>query len=243
MARFVLVHGSFRGGWYFGPVATMLRHHGHEVWTPSLAGMGEHAHHAPLLAAAGPLPRSVWVDDVVALVTAHDLRDVVLVGHSLGGVIVAEAADRLGPMRVAMLGFLDAPVLRPGQSPADLYPETSNEPLRPAPDPGLWAPPLPVNRDEITSDETAAWMAERLSPNPVGPGIGPLTIGDAAQWHRIPRRVVFCERTPPFFPSARSRKRFDAEGTPYETLAAGHDAPVSDPSIVVQWLTSIAKVS
>ncbi len=244
MACFVLVHGSFRGGWYFGPVAAMLREQGHEVWTPSLAGMGEHAHHAPLLAVAGPLPRSVWVDDVVALITSHDLRHVVLVGHSLGGVIVAEAADRLGPGRVALLGFLDAPVLRPGQSPANLYPAPlPDAPSRPAPDPGLWASPLPVNREEITSDAAAAWMADRLTPNPVGPGIGPLTIRDVAQWERIPQRVVFCDRTPPAFPSALSRAEFDAEGATYDTLASGHDAPISDPTMVANWLTSIANIS
>ncbi len=240
MACFVLVHGSFRGGWYWGPVASLLRESGHEVWTPSLAGMGEHAHHATLLATAGALPRSVWVHDIVGLITANGLSDVVLVGHSLGGVITAEAADLLGPERVAMLGFLDAPVLRPGQSPSDLFPPASPDASpRPAPDPASWATPLPVNREEVTDAATAAWMAERLTPNPVGPGIGPLTIGDVAAWERIPRRIAFCDRTPDFFPSARSRIQLDAGATPYDLLAAGHDAPVSDPSLVTSWLRSI----
>lgn len=244
MACFVLVHGSFRGGWYFGPVAAILRTGGHEVWTPSLAGMGEHAHHAALLEVAGPLPRSVWVDDVVSLIVSHHLHDVVLVGHSLGGVIAAEAADRLGPTHVAMLGFLDAPVLRPGQSPADLYPSPppgSGSPHRRTPDSAVWAPPLPVNRDDVTDDSVAAWMAERLSPNPVAPGIGPLVIGDIERWETIPRRIVFCGRTPPVYPSSLSRVQLDAAGIAYDTIDAGHDAPVSVPALVAEWLGSIAQ--
>ncbi len=243
MACFILVHGSFRGGWYFGPVAAILRAQGHDVWTPSLAGMGEHAHQAPLLATAGPLPRSVWVDDVVSLIASHNLHEVVLVGHSLGGVIAAEAADRLGPTRVAVLGFLDAPVLRPGQSPADLYSSPasgSDAPERPCPDPAKWAPPLPVNRDDVTDDRVSAWMAERLSPNPVGPGLGPLVIHDVMRWDRIPRRIVFCASTPSLYPSSLSRVELDAAGIAYDTIDAGHDAPVSVPDVVAAWLGGIA---
>ena len=243
MACFVLVHGSFRGGWYFGPVAAILRTQGHEVWTPSLAGMGEHAHHAPLLASAGPLPRGVWVDDIVALITSHNLHDVVLVGHSLGGVIAAEAADRLGPTHVAVLGYLDAPVLEPGQSPADLYPSPrpgADSPPRPTPDPAMWAPPLPVNRDDVTDGGVAAWMAERLSPNPVAPGIGPLEVRDVARWETIPCRILFCDRTPPVYPSSLSRVRLDAAGIAFDTIDAGHDAPVSVPHMVAAWLGGVA---
>ena len=246
MACFVLVHGSFRGGWYFGPVAEILRRQGHGVWTPSLAGMGEHAHHAPLLAAAGPLPRSVWVNDLVSLVVSHDLHDVVLVGHSLGGLIAAEAADHLGPERIAVLGFLDAPVLRPGQSPADLFSAPSlgaDTPHQPMPDPAMWVSPLPVNRHEITDDGLAQWMAERLCANPVGPGIGPLVIEDVTRWERIAHQIAFCTRTPSAFPPARSRVLLDAAGTVYDTIEAGHDAPVSAPALVAAWLGSLVPVA
>ncbi len=237
VATFVLVHGSFRGGWYWQPVATHLRSAGHEVFAPSLAGMGEHAHHAPLLAAAGPLPRSVWVEDVIAIVHAFALSDVILVGHSLGGVIAAEAADRLEPGRVGVLAFLDAPVLRPGQSPADLF--AHDGPRLAPPDQGAWSLPLPVNTDEITDPTTQRWMAERLTPNPVGPGVGPLAVGDVDRFASLPRRVAFCERTPSMYPSSRSRVELDGAGAAYDLLDAGHDAPVSAPALVADWLASI----
>jgi pimeloyl-ACP methyl ester carboxylesterase len=237
MATFVLVHGSFRGGWYWQPVAHRLRAAGHTVFAPSLAGMGEHAHHAPLLTAAGPLPRSLWVNDVISAVHTEDLTDVVLVGHSLGGVIGAEAADQLGPDYVQVLAFLDAPVLRPGQSPADLY--THDEPRPPQPDPGAWSQPLPVNTAEITDPSTQRWMADRLRPNPVGPGVGPLVITDADRFASMPRRIAFCTRTPSMYPSSRSRSELDAAGVAYDVLDAGHDAPVSAPDLVAEWMMSL----
>jgi pimeloyl-ACP methyl ester carboxylesterase len=237
MATFVLVHGSFRGGWYWQPVARRLRAAGHVVFAPSLAGMGEHSHHASLLAAAGPLPRSVWVNDVASLVHTEDLTDVVLIGHSLGGVIVAEAADQLAPGRVRVLGFLDAPVLRPGQSPGDLY--LHDEPRPPKPDPAAWSPPLPVNTDEITDPAIQKWMAERLRPNPVGPGVGPLVIRDVDRFTSLVRRVAFCTRTPSMYPSSRSRVELDATGLAYDVLDAGHDAPVSAPDLVADWMMTL----
>ena len=237
MATFVMVHGSFRGGWYWQPTAVRLRGAGHTVFTPSLAGMGEHAHHGPLLALAGPLPRSVWVEDVTSLIEQHDLIDVVLVGHSLGGVIVAEAADRLQPGRIHTVVYLDAPVLRPGQSPADLYADGGP---RPAPDTARWVPPIPVNIDEITDPVVQRWMADRLRPNPVGPGVGPLLINDPDRFTLLPRRIAFCRRTPSTYPSARSRLELDATGVSYDLLEAGHDAPVSAPGIVAGWLSAAA---
>ena len=83
-------------------------------------------------------------------------------------------------------------------------------------------------------------MAERLSPNPIGPGIGPLMIGDLSRWETIPRRIVFCTRTPPAYPASLSRVEVDAAGIAYDTIDAGHDAPVSVPQVVAEWLGSIA---
>ncbi len=233
-STFVLVHGSFRGGWYWDPVASALREQGHRVFAPSLAGMGEHRHHAPLLAAAGPVERKVWVNDVVHLCTYQDLHDIVLVGHSLGGVIASEAADRLGAPRVRSLVYLDAPVLSPGQTPADLYPPRPAD--APHSDPSGWTQPMPVNADEISDVALQQWMAERLTPNPNGPGLGPLIITDETAWRSIPAHVAFCSRTPAMFPSARSRIELDVAGRPYDVIEAGHDAPVSATHLVVDWL-------
>lgn len=144
MTTFVLVHGAFRGGWAWRFVRAGLVEQGHEVWTPSLAGMGDRAH---LTAADGPPVRlSTWVQDLASLLETHDLRDVVLVGHSQGGLVLAAAADTVHA-RVARLVFLDAPVPEDGERGIDLNP-----------------PGVPTPRVEDV-DLTAA-----LPPRPVGAG-------------------------------------------------------------------------
>ena len=237
MATYVLVHGAFRGGWYWGPVRTLLQQAGHHVLAPSLTGMGDRIHLRDQ-----PVTRDTWVTDIVNLLEYEDVRNVVPVGHSLGGVITSEVSG-FSSARIGVLGFLDAPVLEPGESPADLYdpPSAATTPAATTPtttDPSRWSPPLPVNESEITDAATADWMRARLTPTPAAPGIGPLRIADPAAL-QIPRRIAFCSRTPEMFPAARSRARFDAAGRAYDLLDAGHDAPVSAPDLVVGWMRSL----
>jgi pimeloyl-ACP methyl ester carboxylesterase len=79
MATFVLVHGGAHGGWCFQPLARVLREDGHDVYTPTLTGLGERAH---LFRADVDL--DCHVKDVVAVLHYEDLRDAILVGHSYG---------------------------------------------------------------------------------------------------------------------------------------------------------------
>jgi pimeloyl-ACP methyl ester carboxylesterase len=104
MATFVLVHGAFIGGWAFQRVATLLRSAGHEVFTPTLTGMGERAH---LL---GPsVGYDTHVNDVVNVLKYENLRDVILVGHSYSGNVVTGVADRM-PDRVREIVYLDSQI-------------------------------------------------------------------------------------------------------------------------------------
>lgn len=107
---YVLVHGAWHGGWCWKAVAQILRAHGHQVFTPTLSGLGERAH---LLSKAIDL--SVFIQDVVNVLKYEDLTDVVLVGHSFGGLPITGAADRV-PQRIRQLVFLDAVVLEHEQT-------------------------------------------------------------------------------------------------------------------------------
>ena len=102
MATYVLVHGAWHGGWCWRRVAPALRAQGHEVWTPTMTGLGEREHLHP-----ESVNLSTHVTDIVKVLEFEDLRDVVLVGHSYGGFVVtgvaAEAADR-----IRHLVYLDA---------------------------------------------------------------------------------------------------------------------------------------
>lgn len=117
MATIVIVHGWWSGGWYFQPIARRLRAAGHEVYTPTVTGVGERVH-----LASPTVDLETHVQDIVNVLVYEDLRDVVLVGYSYGGMIVTVVADRL-PERVSRLVYLDAFVPRDGQSLADIMPD------------------------------------------------------------------------------------------------------------------------
>jgi pimeloyl-ACP methyl ester carboxylesterase len=110
MATYVLVHGAWSGAHGFRHVRRLLQVAGHEVFTPSLTGLGERVH------LASPLVNlSTHVRDVVNHVLYEDLRDIVLVGFSYGGFVVTGALHHLAD-RVAHLVYLDAFVPRDGES-------------------------------------------------------------------------------------------------------------------------------
>lgn len=117
MTSIVLVHGAWHGSWYWRPVADLLSAAGHDVLTPTLAGLG---------ARAGELDRSVdlvsHIDEIVALYRFRGIRDSVLVGHSYGGMVVTGAADRLAP-HIRSLVHLDAFLPFDGKAALAMQPE------------------------------------------------------------------------------------------------------------------------
>ena len=114
MATFVLVHGGGHGGWCYKKVAGLLQAEGHEVYAPSLTGLGERSH---LL--SDRIDLAMHVADVAALFHYQDLSDVILVGHSYGGMVITGAADA-APDRVGRLVYLDAANPVNGQSLLDI---------------------------------------------------------------------------------------------------------------------------
>jgi len=101
-ATFVLVHGAWSGGWCYHKVAARLRAAGHRVFTPTLTGQGERAH---LL--SGTVNLSLHITDVLNVLHYEELTEVVLAGHSYGGMVVTGVADRAAD-RIAALAYLDA---------------------------------------------------------------------------------------------------------------------------------------
>jgi len=114
--NFVLVHGAWQGNWVWERVADKLRAAGHRVYAPSLTGLGERAH------LAGPeVDLATHVADVLGVIEHHELGDVILCGHSYGGMVVGGAADRV-PDKIASLVYLDAFIPAPGKSLSDFLP-------------------------------------------------------------------------------------------------------------------------
>jgi pimeloyl-ACP methyl ester carboxylesterase len=116
---FVLVHGAWHGGWCYREVAELLRARGHQVFTPTLTGLGERSH-----LRNAPVNLSTHIEDIANVILWEDLSDVVLVGHSYGGMVVTGVADRM-PERISRLVYLDAFVPEAdGDSMNSLYPAT-----------------------------------------------------------------------------------------------------------------------
>lgn len=124
MTDFVLVHGAWHGAWCWQRVATRLEAAGHRVHLPVLAGVGERAAE---LAPDNDL--ETHIGDVLAVMDQGGLRDVVLVGHSYGGMLISAVADRMAG-RVGALVYVDAHVPGDGQSVLDMRPEAHNIVLR-----------------------------------------------------------------------------------------------------------------
>jgi len=102
LATYVLVHGGGHGGWCYQRVARTLRAAGHEVLAPSLTGLGERAH----LLRPG-IDLDLQITDVLTLLHYEDLRDVILVGHSYGGMVVTGVADRAAENKKNMRATLE----------------------------------------------------------------------------------------------------------------------------------------
>jgi pimeloyl-ACP methyl ester carboxylesterase len=110
MATFVLVHGAWHGGWCYRDTAKALRAAGHTVFTPTHTGVGERAHQA-----AENITLETHIRDVCGCIEAEELNDVILCGHSYGGMVITGVADRLAG-RIKSLVYLDAFVPENGDS-------------------------------------------------------------------------------------------------------------------------------
>ena len=117
MTTFVIVHGGWAGGWYFQDTARLMRSAGHDVYTPTLTGIGKRVH-----LGHPDVDLSTHTLDIVNVFKYEDLQDVTLVGYSYGGMVVTGVADQV-PERIAQLIYLDALVPENGQAAADLVPE------------------------------------------------------------------------------------------------------------------------
>ncbi len=109
MTTYVLVHGAWGGSYSFGATRRLLQAKGHEVFTPSLTGIGERAH-----LASAQIGLSTHVADVANTILYEDLNDIVLLGFSYGGAVVTGALEHIGD-RVAHLVYLDAFVPSDGE--------------------------------------------------------------------------------------------------------------------------------
>ena len=237
MSTYVLVHGGAHGGWCYQRVARILRSSGHDVYTPTLTGLGERSH---LLSADVDL--DLHITDVVGVLHYEDLSDVILVGHSYGGMVITGIADR-APDRIGRLVYLDAANPVNGQSLVDVsgpiieavrpygrVVDGVELVLLPSPDAALLY--------GVTDADDLAWMADRLSGHPWKCFEQPLELINEEKLWAIPAYHIVCTSTlatrePKLMAEARSAGRL-------WDIDTGHDLMITEPALVADALLAIA---
>lgn len=217
MATFVLVHGATGGGWHWKSVAGMLRAAGHEVYTPTLTGLGERTH-----LGSPAVDLQMHIQDIVAVLRYEDLHNVVLVGHSYAGLIITGVAEQ-EPERLAHLVYLDAIVLHDGEAFMDIarlvnpeVPKLIEELVRTQGD--GWRQPITYN-DYYKYD----W---RETPQPFKTMTQPLQITNPAA-AALPHTFIHCTDKGPvqtFDAMTVSASRARAAGWHYRELPTTHMA-------------------
>lgn len=158
---FVLVHGAWHGGWCWRRVTDLLEAAGHKVFAPTLTGLADRSH---LLGPSVTL--DTHITDIANLLEWEDLQEVVLVGHSYAGFVIAGVAERT-PARLSALVFLDAYVPRNGERMYDLAATTSRESLDSALKSGAATRPAPSAASFRVNEGDRAWVDSKMTPQPV----------------------------------------------------------------------------
>lgn len=111
---FLLVHGAWSGGWDYAKVDSIFKTKGDIVYRPTLTGLGERVH-----LANASVNLSTYIADIVNVIRYENLHNVILVGHSFGGMVISGVAEQV-PDRIGQLIYLDAMVPDNGQSARDV---------------------------------------------------------------------------------------------------------------------------
>jgi len=232
---FVLVHGAWSGGWCYHKVAARLRAAGHTVFTPTLTGQGERSH---LL--AGTINLSLHIADILNVLHYEDLHDVVLAGHSYGGMVITGVADRASE-RIAALAYLDAFLPEDGQSLFDInVPANTQRFIANAGALGGLAVPSPPAAFFNVNAEDAARVDRLATPFPIGCFIEKIklsgahkTIAKRAYVHGtvLPRESPF----KPFYDRVRAEPGWQAHA-----LSCGHHVMLDEPERTTEILLGLA---
>ncbi len=239
MATYVLVHGGGHGGWCYQAVARLLRSEGHEVYAPSLTGLGERAH---LFRCDVDL--DCHIADIVNLLHSEDLHDVVLVGHSYGGMVITGAADRAAD-RVGHLIYLDAATPANGQSLVDVAPEMmaaarADSRIVDGVEMCLYPSDDTLGYYGVVEADRLEWMKARLTPHPWKCFEQPLRLTNEAALARIPQSHLCTTLFMRFRDVDGLRQK--ANGRLWD-LDTGHDMMITEPGWVADKLKLLASDS
>ncbi len=224
MATFVLVHGAWEAGWAWKWVAPLLRKAGHDVYAPSLTGLGERSH---LLNRDVDL--ETHIEDVLGVIEWGQLENVTLVGHSYGGMVVTGVADRAHD-KIGSLIYLDAFMPASGQALLDLASPERAAGIRQLAEEkgeGWYVPPLPAPSWHVHDPEHAAFLDALSTPHPLATMTQKLSHSDNHLKIGKKAYILATGYEPSSFPQFADRAR-DMDW-PIEELATHHFTMFSMP--------------
>ncbi|MGE0565959.1 MAG: alpha/beta fold hydrolase [Pseudolabrys sp.] len=230
MAIFVVAHGAWSAGWAWKKMHGILRARGHSLVTPTYTGLGERSH-----LARPEIDLDTHITDVCQVLEYEDLKGVVLIGHSYGGMVATGVADRAGA-RVAKLVYLDAFAPRNGDSAFSLLPPETRAQRQAGGGDDWRIPPGPMPPD--TSDADRAWCEPRRTPQPLKTFAQPIKL-DAEP--TMPRHYIYCTRRPPDDRFRPFYERAKAEGWGAYEIDASHNPHITNPNGLADLLNTIAK--
>ena len=233
---YVLVHGAWHGGWCWRRVADRLVSAGHRVFAPSLTGLGDRRH---LLNRETNL--DTHIQDIIEIIEAEELREVILVGHSYGGVVITGVAAKI-PQRLKQLVYLDAVLVEDGESWSSAHTPDTVAARRKSAQESSGGSTLPVLKSSlfgVTDAEDQAWVDRRVTPHPFS------TYEQRMHWggpigNHLSKVYVDC--TEPAMASLAAMKdnyRGKAEW-PFIEIKTGHDAMVTAPKELAEILLRFA---
>jgi len=239
---FVLVHGAWHGGWCWNRTRPVLEQQGHRVFTPTLTGLGERAH------LREPVPKlETHILDILGLLESEELSDVVLVGHSWGGMVTTAVADR-AKQRIKHLVYLDAAVPGDGADFASHIPGIDSETAerrraafrKLSPD-GIWLPAMEPEAYGVTATDDAAWVRRRVTPHPLGTWLEPVRFSNGGH-AGIGKTYVLATKpltTMMGYPAHGEVAKGGGEWT-YREIATGHSMMATEPARTAELLIEAA---
>ena len=233
MTTFLICHGAWSAGWAWKKMHPLMAAAGHRLVSPTYTGLGEREH------LANPsIDLETHIKDVLNVISYEDLRDIVLIGHSYGGMVATGVADRAREA-VAQLIYLDAFVPGDGQCLLDLLPESERQRmlgLAKSGD-GWRVPPNPTPPDTPPAD--VEWLSERRVHHPIKCLERPLALQGGEL--TLPRSYIYATRTAPLDTFGQFARRAKTEpGWRYHEIDASHSPHVTAPDALMTLLQKIA---
>ncbi len=232
MATFVLVPGMWHGGWSWKKVTPLLRATGHEVYVTTLTGVGERSH-----LRHPDIDMNTHIQDVVNVLEYEDLYGVMLVGHSLGGIMAPAVAERI-PERLAHVINLDGEIPIDGKSTKEILPDLWSDFRHSAQASGdeWWASP-PDWTFGVTGTDLE-WMKSKLTAHPLKTWETPFSLTNQIA-RSIPRTFIHCTEGVSQEERENQERNCTQMGWQYRMLPTGHDAMITAPQELTKLLLEL----